>query len=435
MVSASLDVPPAGALSGDAWSEALLAALAAEEQAAPPDAAGPLAAARRRGLEGLRERPLPSRREEAWRFTDLGALRALRPCRLLASGPDPAAHWPAPAAGSLRLRLDGVADPLAGQSLPQGLEALTDTDLEQALGQTLAATGCREHWPVSLNKASACRVLALRVRGEVAPLLELVSDAATAEGVLALRVLLLLEPGASLRLLQVHRAAGASLTSLVVEARLGEGSRLEQGVLAQGGDAAVLLGHLAVSQAPGSEYELASVSGGWGLGRLEPRVVQLAGEALTRLRGLQHVGGRRIADTHSQVMFAGPEGRLDQLHKVVADGAGRSVFNGAVRVPRAAQRTDAAQLSRSLLLSDRARVDTKPELEIVADDVRCAHGATVSRLRQDELFYLQSRGIGADLAARLLLRGYCEEVLRELPAAAALWHPLDTLLAPGAPAR
>jgi Fe-S cluster assembly scaffold protein SufB len=288
---------------------------------------------------------------------------------------------------------------------------------------------------VSLNKASACRVLALRVRGEVAPLLELVSDAATAEGVLALRGLLLLEPGASLRLLQVHRAAGASLTSLVVEARLGEGSRLEQGVLAQGGDAAVLLGHLAVSQAPGSEYELASVSGGWGLGRLEPRVVQLAGEALTRLRGLQHVGGRRIADTHSQVMFAGPEGRLDQLHKVVADGAGRSVFNGAVRVPRAAQRTDAAQLSRSLLLSDRARVDTKPELEIVADDVRCAHGATVSRLRQDELFYLQSRGIGADLAARLLLRGYCEEVLRELPAAAALWHPLDTLLAPGAPAR
>jgi Fe-S cluster assembly scaffold protein SufB len=126
-------------------------------------------------------------------------------------------------------------------------------------------------------------------------------------------------------------------------------------------------------------------------------------------------------------MFAGPEGRLEQLHKVVAEEAGRSVFNGAVRVPRAAQRTDAAQLSRSLLLSDRARVDTKPELEIVADDVRCAHGATVSRLQQDELFYLQSRGIGADQAARLLLRGYCEEVLRDLPPAAAIWHPLQTL--------
>ena len=82
----------------------------------------------------------------------------------------------------------------------------------------------------------------------------------------------------------------------------------------------------------------------------------------------------------------------------------RSVFNGAVRVPREAQRTNAAQLSRSLLLSDRARIDTKPELEIVADDVKCAHGATVSSLQTDELFYLQSRGIGADQAAGLLQR-------------------------------
>jgi Fe-S cluster assembly protein SufD len=97
-------------------------------------------------------------------------------------------------------------------------------------------------------------------------------------------------------------------------------------------------------------------------------------------------------------------------------------------VPRAAQRTDAAQLSRSLLLSERARIDTKPELEIVADDVHCAHGATVSQLQQDELFYLQSRGIGSAQAASLLLRGYCEEILRCLPAAAAVWQPLPTLL-------
>ena len=104
-----------------------------------------------------------------------------------------------------------------------------------------------------------------------------------------------------------------------------------------------------------------------------------------------------------------------------------SVFNGAVRVPRAAQRTDAAQLSRSLLLSDRARIDTKPELEIVADDVKCAHGATVSSLQTDELFYLQSRGISADQAAGLLKRAFCEEVLRELPAAARAWCPLEAL--------
>ena len=117
------------------------------------------------------------------------------------------------------------------------------------------------------------------------------------------------------------------------------------------------------------------------------------------------------------------------MHKALADGQGRSVFNGAVQVPRAAQRTNAAQLSRNLLLSDRARIDTKPELEIVADDVKCAHGATVSRLRGDELFYLQSRGIAAPQAAVLLKRAFCQEVLRDLPAAAAGWNPLEHLLA------
>ena len=135
--------------------------------------------------------------------------------------------------------------------------------------------------------------------------------------------------------------------------------------------------------------------------------------------------GRQIADTHSQVRFAGPDGTLDQLHKAVADGHGRSVFNGAVQVPRAAQRTDAAQLSRNLLLSDRARIDTKPELEIVADDVNCAHGATVSRLQQDELFYLQSRGIAADQAARpaaaRLLRGGAARAARRRAGPGSPW--------------
>jgi Fe-S cluster assembly protein SufD len=133
------------------------------------------------------------------------------------------------------------------------------------------------------------------------------------------------------------------------------------------------------------------------------------------MRGLQLVRNHQLADTHSHVHFAGPGGTLDQLHKAVADQEGHSVFNGAVRVPHRAQRTNAAQMSRNLLLSNRARIDTKPELEIVADDVRCAHGATVSCLEQEELFYLRSRGIASDQAARLLLRGFCEEVLGRLP--------------------
>ena len=132
--------------------------------------------------------------------------------------------------------------------------------------------------------------------------------------------------------------------------------------------------------------------------------------------------------THSAIRFEGEEGTLDQLQKAVAAGRSHCIFNGAVQVPRAAQRTDAAQLSRNLLLSDRARIDTKPELEIVADDVRCAHGATVTQLQEDELFYLRSRGIAADTAATLLLRGYCQEVVDLLPPSARRWPVIDQLL-------
>jgi Fe-S cluster assembly protein SufD len=281
---------------------------------------------------------------------------------------------------------------------------------------------------VLLNQACSSRVLGLRVSGPVASILEVVSEAGTAEGILPLRILLVLEERASLELHQVHHACGASLTSVVVEARLDQGARLHHGVLSRGGDEAVLLAHLAVAQAPESHYGLSSLSSHWGLVRLEPRIVQTGGHATSRLRGLQVARDRQVADTHSLVLFAGPEGKLDQVHKAVADDAAHSIFNGAVRVPCEAQRTDASQLSRNLLLSQRARIDTKPELEIVADDVKCAHGATVSRLQQEELFYLQSRGIAADQAARLLLRGFCEQVLRELPTAAAVWQPLADLL-------
>ncbi len=417
MVAASLSTPTAAAGAGPGgWIAALLATASGGADA--------LAASRQRAAQALAQIPLPSRRDEAWRFTDLAPLTALNPTLLT---PAPAAQ-PEVAAGSLRLHLDGRSDPLAGISLPAGVEPISGAELSETLGQVLAATGSADLWPVLLNGATARSVLALRVRGAVPTSLELVSDAGGGEGILSLRLLLLLEPGASVEVLQVHRSSGANLTSVVLEARLREGAVLRHGLLAPGDGAACLLATVAVEQATGSRYSGVSAHGGWALGRLEPRLVQREGAAHSALKALQLADGRQISDTHSQMVFAGPGGRLEQLHKAVADGHGRSVFNGAVQVPRLAQRTDAAQLSRNLLLSDRARIDTKPELEIVADDVRCAHGATVSRLQQDELFYLQSRGIAADQAARLLLRGFCEEVLQELPAAAAAWQPLVSLL-------
>jgi FeS assembly protein SufD len=390
-----------------------------------PAPAGELEAVQWRGREALSRQPLPSRRQEDWRFTDLAPLTALAPAPAPSSAQ---AGWPAPAADVFRLWLDAPGDLLSGQSLPAGLSLLSSDEVQQALGHTLAACNCEQHWPVELNQASATRVLALRVSGAVAPTLELVSQAAEDGVMRPVRVLLLLEEKASLEVLQIQLGSACSLSSLVMEAHLGRESTLRHGLLALGEGQACFLGHLAVEQEPRSQLESVWASHGWALSRFEPRVVQVDGEATTTLKGLQLASGQQLVDTHSRVEFRGPEGQLDQLHKAIADDHGRSVFNGAVKVPRAAQRTNASQLSRNLLLSNQARIDTKPELEIVADDVRCAHGATVSRLQTDELFYLQSRGLSAAVAAGLLKRGFCEEVLRALPAAASAWRPLQRML-------
>jgi hypothetical protein len=406
-----------GSAAASTWVNAFLDAL--------PAPAGELEAVQWRGREALARQPLPSRRQEDWRFTDLAALTALSPVPASSTGPLP---WPKPAPGVVRLVLDGPVDPLVGLTLPAGLSRLEPSEVQQALGHTLATCGCEQHWPVELNQASATRVLALRVSGAVPETLELLSQA-SGDGVLRpVRVLLVLEENASLDVLQVQLGAGASLASLVVEAHLGPESHLRHGLLALGASPACFLGHLAVEQEPRSRLESVWASRGWALARFEPRVVQVDGDAATNLRALQLAEGHQLVDTHSRVEFRGTDGQLDQLHKAIADDHGRSVFNGAVTVPRVAQRTNAAQLSRNLLLSNQARIDTKPELEIVADDVRCAHGATVSRLQTDELFYLQSRGLSAAVAAGLLKRGFCEEVLRALPAAASAWRPLQRML-------
>ena len=376
-----------------------------------------------RGRAALERLGLPTRRQEAWRLTNLKRLAAL--AELPASGKVTTRTLPPASEGVVRLVLDGSGASLEDQIWPEGISLLSATELEQALGHTLDRCGCAEAWPVEFNHASSHQLLALRIRGKVPPL-ELVL--AGGEGLVATRVLLLLEEKAELELLEVVLAEGASAHSHVLEAHLGQEALLRHGFLASADGQASLLTHLAVEQETRSHYALTSVVTGWSLGRVEPRVVQVDGQAETTLKGLAVTSADQQLATHTAVRFDGPEGELDQLQKCLASDRSHTIFNGAIEVPRIAQRTNAAQLSRNLLLSGQARVDTKPELEIVADDVRCAHGATVSQLQEDELFYLQSRGIAAQDAAALLLRGACQEVIEQLPAAAQTWRPLERVM-------
>ncbi|MFZ2392553.1 SufB/SufD family protein, partial [Rhodoferax sp.] len=146
------------------------------------------------------------------------------------------------------------------------------------------------------------------------------------------------------------------------------------------------------------------------------------------LDGLALIGGTQLADTHSFIDHAKPHGVSRQLHKCIVGGTAHAVFNGQVMVRPGAQKTDSAQSSRNLLLSSKAVVDTQPQLEIFADDVKCTHGATVGQLDSDEVFYLQSRGLSQTVARNLLTYAFGAEVINRIPVASLRQQLEQTVL-------
>jgi Fe-S cluster assembly protein SufD len=148
-------------------------------------------------------------------------------------------------------------------------------------------------------------------------------------------------------------------------------------------------------------------------------VVSLDAEgAECQLNGLYRVGGRQHVDFHTRIEHVQPHGTSREYFKGILDGRSRGVFNGRIHVHPGAQRTDSEQQNKNLLLSRDAEVDTKPELEIYADDVKCSHGATVGQLDADMLFYLRARGIDETSARGLLTYGFAQDVIErmEIPA-------------------
>lgn len=165
----------------------------------------------------------------------------------------------------------------------------------------------------------------------------------------------------------------------------------------------------------GSNYNSYTVSSGALLFRNEPLSLVDAENAHATLDGLVMVDGNQVSDTHSTLDHLKANCTSHQLHKVIALGEGKSVFNGKIFVRKDSQQIDAFQENRNLLLSENADVFTKPQLEIFADDVKCSHGATIGQLSDEELFYLQSRGLSRKTAIQLLTYGYALDVIENIP--------------------
>ena len=163
-----------------------------------------------------------------------------------------------------------------------------------------------------------------------------------------------------------------------------------------------------------AEYHSYTICLGSKLFRNEPRVIQNAEEVDFTVDGLVLIDGEQIADTHSIMDHRFSHGNSHQLHKVVVNDQAHSIFNGKIFVAKDAQKIDSFQENRNLLISDTGKVNTKPQLEIFADDVRCSHGATIGQLQDEEVFYLQSRGLTEQKSRELLVYAFALESVESM---------------------
>ncbi len=210
--------------------------------------------------------------------------------------------------------------------------------------------------------------------------------------------------GSRATLVETHLGLGSQvcLTSAVAQAVLGESARLDLHRLQQEGQGSLHVGEWLVRQSRDSRFNSLSVSLGGAVSRHDI-FAELAGEgARCTLDGLYLGSGRQVVDNHTFVDHAAPRCTSTEDYKGILDGSSRGVFAGRVLVRPGAVKTDARQNNRSLLLTEEAEADTKPQLEIYADDVKCSHGAAVGQLDPDALFYLRSRGL-PELEARAML--------------------------------
>ena len=382
---------------------------------------------------------LPTLRDEAWRFTDLAPLHQLAFQPLLAAGdlqPADIAALCLDGASTRLVFVDGVYAPQLS-SLGQDDGAVV-TDLPKAMLTHAAALEAHlgRHMRLGDNVFAALNtafmqdaaVLVVPRQVALAAPVHLLFVATQAGVVSHPRCLVLAEAGSRVTLIEDYVALqeAAYFVNPVTEIVLADQAHLTHVRVQRDSLQALHLANCAVSVGRSASYESVSVAMGAQLSRYNLNVA-LGEGANCAVDGLAWLGGNQLADTHSCIDHIQPHGTSRQLHKCIADGRSHAVFNGRVMVRPGAQHTDSRQSSRNLLLDGRAQVDTQPQLEIFADDVKCTHGATVGQLDPEEVFYLQSRGLSESVARKLLTYAFGAEILDRV-ALPSLKHRLQQLM-------
>jgi Fe-S cluster assembly protein SufD len=415
-----------------AFAEAHAAFARARETTAPW-----LAKLRTSGIERFLAHGLPTRQHEEWKYT---SLKAVSECRFAVPGLGTAAFPPeadaflkervkplVDAADVTLVFVDGVLSTGLSKLPPlcAGIRVRTLSDAATALGDQMSellgpepATWA-DHPFAALTQAFLDLGTVVEVdKGIVADrTIHIIHVATTQDAALFPRTVVKLAPLAEARVVETFVGAPgtAYLVASRVELALGQGASLVHVKTQIEGDLGLHagLGYARLAR-DAKLYTYAHMQGGRLIRNDLAIDLDGAGAEVT-LDGLYLTRGKEHVDNHTLVDHKVPGTTSSQTYKGVLCDASRAVFNGRVFVRKDAQQTNAHQLNGNLLLSSDAEVDTKPELQIDANDVKCAHGATVGQLRQGEIFYLQSRGLSRDRAMAMLSAAFADEVVLKLP--------------------
>ena len=395
------------------------------EQGLNGEAASSVGPLRRTSMANFTAAGFPTTKDEEWRFTSLAALTRLNfelaaaetappdtaiapfrydlPCLVFVNG-----HF----SPSLS-QLDALPTGAAVKSLRAAL--VEDADLiNRHIGQQ--ATTENEAFN-ALNTAFLHDGALIHLRPQTVltqPVhLLFASTGQEAKAISHPRILIVADANSEASLVESHVGLECEtyFTNAVSEIFLGENASIDHYRVQRESNAAFHISATYVREERAARFRSTSITLGGQLPRNHVHTA-LVGEGVdSTLNGLYVENDDQHVDNHTLIEHAAPHCRSHEFYKGILAGEATGVFRGKIHVHQAAQKTDAYQANQNLLLSDSARIDTKPQLEIYADDVKCSHGATIGQLDQDAIFYLRSRGIGRHKAAQVLTRAFAGEVL------------------------
>src|ERR1017187_1402438 len=388
---------------------------------------------RKAGLVRFNELGFPTLQDEDWRFTNLAPLTKL----LLQPAFEPANDTAAKAAlekyifahlpGARLVFVNGYYSPALSSvhGLPDGvrvsnltaalvadsesikkqfcLYALTDDNAFAALNQAFFTDGGFVSIPAGVSVAEPIQII-------------FISTAQQSGETIQPRNLIIAGADSRATVIEsyISRDNTAYFTNAVTEIVAGDNAALEHVKFQDEADAAFHLSTIAAQLGRASNVSVHSFALGAKLSRTNIRT-KLAGEGLECiLNGLYLTRGEQLADHHMIVEHAQPHCASHEYFNGILDDKSKGVFHGRILVREIAQKTDAKQTNKNLLLSDDATADTKPQLEIYADDVKCTHGATIGQLNEESIFYLRSRGLGTGTARRMLIHAFAGEIIERI---------------------